>query len=238
MSSHLPLTVFGSNRFLYRFIPGTSCGPFKARAFPKKGKPREPRGTGVGGGRKAASGLRSAPSRVAARTIKASSLAISPGLSFAAPPLPLIPAEAAAARRGFVVSALSSWYPPSTDTKSLELPSSLPAEAPTTASRSSKKETLRAILTLKPREVGSAPSEMKTTQERAAAGRRGRGGSGDEAQEEEPAAAATFLSAAPPPTLAREAMVAPTAAPAKAAPMATIAIDLLSEVMPVSAEFV
>jgi hypothetical protein len=67
------------------------------------------------------------------------------------------------------------------------------------------------------------PSEMKTTQERAAAGR---SGNGDE--EEEAGADASFLLA---PDLARATMVAPTAAPARAAPTATIAIDLLSEFM-------
>ena len=80
-----------------------------------------------------------------------------------------------------------------------------------------------------------APSEMKTTQERAAAGRSGKGE--EEAEDEEEAVdeeeAATFLlaAAAAPLDLARATMVAPTAAPARAAPTATIAIDLLSEVM-------
>ena len=136
------------------------------------------------------------------------------------------------------MSGVSSWYAPATDAKSRDLPSSLPADAPTTASRSSKKEDLRATLTLNPWDDEASPpsspsapppSEMKATQERAAAGRSGNGDA-DEEEDDEEEAAATFLLAAAP-DLARAAIVAPMAAPARAAPTATIAIDLLSEVM-------
>jgi hypothetical protein len=84
-------------------MPGTSCGPVKASAFPRKGRPRGPRGTGVGGAREAASGERSAPSRVAARTMRESP---SPGFSFAALPPP--PEAAAKARRDLAFSGASS----------------------------------------------------------------------------------------------------------------------------------
>lgn len=72
----------------------------------------------------------------------------------------------------------------------------------------------------------AAPSEMKTTQERAAAGSSGKG---DEEEEDAEDEEATFLLAAAAPDLDRWAtMVAPMAAPARAALTATIAIDLLS----------
>ena len=69
---------------------------------------------------------------------------------------------------------------------------------------------------------------MKTTQERAAAGSSGKGDEEEEDAEDD----ATFLLAAAAPDLDRWAtMVAPMAAPARAALTATIAIDLLSVVM-------
>ena len=94
---------------------------------------------------------------------------------------------------------------------------------------------------MKPREEeppspssAAAPSEMKTTQERAAAGRSGKGDEEDAEEDDDEDEEATFLLAAAPDLVRWATMVAPMAAPARAALTATIAIDLLSVVMGMS----